>query len=853
MGDAMKTDDSGTVSVPVLGQGEFTVDIIKDGYVEYTGQTPVYCPAGDDCELCNPTLAVSLNPDFCEKTVQMNIQVLDDNEEPVENAVIQLILSSSLADAGATNVGGELFTDGNGTVSPQLYESGSYMVTVTAAGFLPTSVVQEVEAACETPLLTVIIKLGKDTDNSPEESSCSNTTMTLLVLDLLTGVPVKDAIVNINLEDNLVASNVKTDVNGHGEVPASVNGNYQVTVAKTGYMAADGSKTIECSTMTNCSCDTTMTLSLDQPRCDPDTAQSVLLPVIVKDNITNQLVEGALVTLILTNSLSGSSMMAVDQPRYTDASGTAQFPLTMNGEYSASIAADGYVAQSMPIEVNCNPDHCQLCTPSASVTLNQEFCQDKVMKMIIKDSLKNEPVVGAQVTVSIDTFEGAKEISSEVIGETGQVDIPLIANGLYLTEVSMPGFVLARSSFQVNMSSGECDMFNPVELTPLSPEAPAGCVRMSLTWGEQPQDLDLYSYRVNKNESEDQCLTYYCNGKDPCNGTAFEVDNKSGGLNGSETISYCSTEDYTNLVYVDDLSGQGASLLSSQAKLIIVGSEETQEIVLNTNEANEETTNRYWLAGCLTTTASGSFEFIPVNQFTEVQPNVDEPLHCHNRVAVEEAAYAPLENAHARIIVIDALTDEPLEGVMTSLTIGSRSQTGLTGSDGSASVPITQNGDYSLLAEMDGYVPQRVSVEVACQENDCQTEVFVPMLPAIKDNEIQILLDWGESTEDLDLHVIQVDRNDNRMTCETFYNNMNGCQDTSLNHNIKQGGINGSETVTIRQIQSNSMFSYLVFADDNSLSGSSLGTSQAHITVTDGSYSVKEKIPHSQRIQLLEQ
>ena len=40
------------------------------------------------------------------------------------------------------------------------------------------------------------------------------------------------------------------------------------------------------------------------------------------------------------------------------------------------------------------------------------------MKMIVKDSLKNEPVVGAQVKVSIDTFEGAKEISSLTIGES---------------------------------------------------------------------------------------------------------------------------------------------------------------------------------------------------------------------------------------------------------------------------------------------------------------------------------------------------------------------------------------------------------------------------------------------------
>merc|ERR1712106_732191 len=243
------------------------------------------------------------------------------------------------------------------------------------------------------------------------------------------------------------------------------------------------------------------------------------------------------------------------------------------------------------------------------------------------------------------------------------------------------------------------------------------------------------------------------------------------------------------------------------------------------------------------TTASGSFEFIQVNQFLDIQPNVEEPLHCHNRVAVEEAAYAPLENAHGRITAVDALTDEPLEGVLASLTDGSNSQTGLTGSDGIVNIPISQNGEYSLIAELDDYVPQRVTVEVECEDSDCQTEVLLAMLPTDKDNSIQILLNWGDNTEDLDLHVIQVDRNDNRMTCETFYNNMNGCKDTSLNHNIKQGGINGSETVTIKQIRSNAMFSYLVFADDNSLTGSSLGTSQAHITVTDGTNSVKERIP----------
>jgi len=117
------------------------------------------------------------------------------------------------------------------------------------------------------------------------------------------------------------------------------------------------------------------------------------------------------------------------------------------------------------------------------------------------------------------------------------------------------------------------------------------------------------------------------------------------------------------------------------------------------------------------------------------------------------------------------------------------------------------------------------------------------MLPKNQDNQIQILLNWGDNTEDLDLHVIQVDKTDNRATCETFFNNMNGCKDTSLNHNMKQGGINGSETVTIKQVTSNSMMSYMVFADDNSLTGSTLGTSKADITVTDGTNTVKETIP----------
>ena len=51
-------------------------------------------------------------------------------------------------------------------------------------------------------------------------------------------------------------------------------------------------------------------------------------------------------------------------------------------------------------------------------------------------------------------------------------------------------------------------------------------------------------------------------------------------------MQWNSTDEYTNMVYVDDLSGQGSSLISSEARLVIIGSDRTEEVVLNPNEEN---------------------------------------------------------------------------------------------------------------------------------------------------------------------------------------------------------------------------------------------------------------------------
>ena len=267
-----------------------------------------------------------------------------------------------------------------------------------------------------------------------------------------------------------VASGVQTDENGQLQVPISTNGNYQITANKADYRKVEDTKTIECTMENNCNCDTSLTLHMDQSRCDPTGPNPIILPVTVKDNITNSLIPGALITLVLTSSLSGPSLITVEEPKYTDSQGAAEFTIQLNGEYSLSIDAQGYLLKEEALNINCNPNHCESCTLRAPVSLNEDFCENKFMKMIVKDSLRNEIASGANLIVSIDSHAGPRVILNEVVGESGFVEVPITSNGIYRSEISKPGYITMTSLFQVSVSLDECEIFSPVQLTPFPPD-----------------------------------------------------------------------------------------------------------------------------------------------------------------------------------------------------------------------------------------------------------------------------------------------------------------------------------------------------------------------------------------------
>jgi len=74
---------------------------------------------------------------------------------------------------------------------------------------------------------------------------------------------------------------------------------------------------------------------------------------------------------------------------------------------------------------------------------------------------------------------------------------------------------------------------------------------------------------------------------------------------------------------------------------------------------------------------------------------------------------------------------------------------------------------------------------------------------------------------------------------------MEGCKDTRLNHNIRQGGDGASEIVKISNVAANSRFTYMVFAKDSSIEGPGLSTTEQEVTVTvtDGVTANIENMP----------
>ena len=89
---------------------------------------------------------------------------------------------------------------------------------------------------------------------------------------------------------------------------------------------------------------------------------------------------------------------------------------------------------------------------------------------------------------------------------------------------------------------------------------------------------------------------------------------------------------------------------------------------------------------------------------------------------------------------MDASTNQPLPGAMATLSNPKTSYSLITAADGTVQIPVTENGNYSLITQKDEYVSEKVPVSVNCIGRDCKTGLSVSMVIKSQAGGIEILL-----------------------------------------------------------------------------------------------------------------
>ena len=110
---------------------------------------------------------------------------------------------------------------------------------------------------------------------------------------------------------------------------------------------------------------------------EPKSCPNTIMPIRVTNNFTNEPVPNALVKVILVKTREGPEYTELDEPKYTDDNGTANFNVPMNGKYKVQVKVDGFETIEVPKDVHCNVEHCEGCAPNVVVIITPEFCPKK--------------------------------------------------------------------------------------------------------------------------------------------------------------------------------------------------------------------------------------------------------------------------------------------------------------------------------------------------------------------------------------------------------------------------------------------------------------------------------------------
>jgi len=108
---------------------------------------------------------------------------------------------------------------------------------------------------------------------------------------------------------------------------------------------------------------------------------------------------------------------------------------------------------------------------------------------------------------------------------------------------------------------------------------------------------------------------------------------------------------------------------------------------------------------------------------------------------------------------------------------------------------------------------------------------------------VEIVLNWGDQADNLDLHAVQVHSQVSNNWCETYFGKKTGCALTELDQDVKNGGAAGGEKITISPLAS-VPYTYMIVVKDNSAYRNQLDNSEGSIHISDGVSSLSRSLPN---------
>jgi len=212
-------------------------------------------------------------------------------------------------------------------------------------------------------------------------------------------------------------------------------------------------------------------------------------------------------------------------------------------------------------------------------------CPVALLDVSTANAINNNLVGGVIVTLSQDG-KVVGQLSTDNSAK-GQFNSP---HGEVVLTAELHGFTMAP--VHVTVRDEECDKM--IKLS-LSPEF-SGAARVVMNWGPFPKDLDLHVLQLKAGQVV--CHAFYDNKN--CGGFTLDVDNRLGGDNGAETVSFSKLDaDSEYMVFVYDYSVKSAPtyLPQSQARVAFYREGYTPTQISVPTQDNDPS-RRWWMVAC---------------------------------------------------------------------------------------------------------------------------------------------------------------------------------------------------------------------------------------------------------------